>query len=90
MTELGEFAFYLAWAAAAGALLLGPIGRAIARRIAPAERRDDHDAMLEELMARTEEMAAVRDQVVELQDRLDFTERMLANPGASVPPAGNG
>lgn len=81
MTELGEFALYLAWGAASAALLLGPIGRAIAKRIAPGERREDHDALLEELMARTEEFAAVRDHVAELQDRMDFTERMLSNPG---------
>lgn len=82
MTELGEFALYLAWGAASAALLLGPIGRAIAKRIAPAERREDHDALLEDLVARTEEMLAVREQVTDLQERVDFAERLLANPGS--------
>jgi hypothetical protein len=48
-------------------VLKGPIGQAFARRIAGTQPEQEHDAEVNELRAR----------VAELEERLDFTERVL-------------
>ncbi len=48
-------------------LMRGPIGEAIARRLAGAFSQPDHEAEIGELRAR----------VGELEERVDFAERML-------------
>jgi hypothetical protein len=53
------------------------IGEALARRIAG----EHHDPELEEqLLALQEDVAVLRGQLQETQERLDFAERMLARP----------
>jgi flagellar biosynthesis/type III secretory pathway M-ring protein FliF/YscJ len=52
---------------AAAKLFKGPIGHALARRIAGAQPEPDRDAEVAELRAR----------VAELEERVDFTERVL-------------
>ncbi|HEX3234585.1 MAG TPA: hypothetical protein VHR41_10345 [Gemmatimonadales bacterium] len=60
-------------------VLRGPIGRALAARIegqrplAPAEAQE-----LEELRTRVLSLEEARGQLAELQERQDFTERLLA------------
>ena len=61
------------------AYVLRPIVSAVAKRIAgdnhpPAPRLDDQDAILAELQQLHQEMS-------EVQERLDFTERVLARHG---------
>lgn len=90
MTELGEFAMYLALGATMVTALLGPIGRAIGRRI---EGRSltgaDLHAIRDDVQAGTAEVADLRREVVELQERVDFAERVLAAPrDPSAPNAG--
>ncbi|HYX81505.1 MAG TPA: hypothetical protein VE714_03875 [Gemmatimonadales bacterium] len=58
--------------------VLRPIGAALAKRIAGEHRKpaldpSDRDEILSELQA-------VREEVAELAERLDFAERMLAKP----------
>lgn len=58
--------------------LLRPVGAAIAKRIAGEHRKpgldpNDRDEILSELQA-------VRQEVAELAERMDFAERMLAKP----------
>jgi hypothetical protein len=48
-------------------LFKGPIGQALARRLAGTEPEPAHDAEVAELRAR----------VAELEERMDFTERVL-------------
>jgi hypothetical protein len=63
-----------------GLVVLGRsrIGEALARRIAG----EHHDPEFEEqLLALQEDVAALRGQLHETQERLDFAERMLARPG---------
>jgi hypothetical protein len=63
------------------ALALSPIGRAIAARIqhGPGRRDDDEVRQLREShQAVADELEAVRQDVVELQERVDFAERRLA------------
>lgn len=56
-----------------GSVALGPLGRALARRI-EGRRSDANDAALRDALAETEL------RVAELETRLDFAERMLSQP----------
>lgn len=58
-----------------GAVALGPIGRALARRI---EGRHAAGGDLGELRERLEELEGQVTRLHELEERLDFAERMLA------------
>jgi hypothetical protein len=63
--------------------ILGPLGAAIADRVRGRRGREPEPQMLEELDALRErvnqlEQAQVR--VMELEERVDFTERLLAQP----------
>jgi hypothetical protein len=79
MSGAGELAMFLAIGAAAVGLLFGPIGSAVARRLegkvaADPGVRDE----VEQLHARMGEVDAIQARVAELEERVDFTERMLA------------
>jgi hypothetical protein len=66
----------------AGVFVLGRsrLGEALARRIAG----DDHDPEIEErLLGLQDDLAQLRGQVQETQERLDFAERLLARPASS-------
>ena len=58
---------------AVGVLGLGPIGRALARR-------------LSEGGARRDELDDLRQQVAELQERADYSERLLGGLRSQIPP----
>lgn len=60
-------------------ILRGPIGRALAARI-EGRRPADHDPLLEveELRARVLALEEGQTQLAELQERLEFAERLLA------------
>jgi hypothetical protein len=68
-------------AALIGAIyILGPLARALARRI---EGRGVDAGMQEELHAlreRVADMDGLRDRVLELEERIDFAERLLSRP----------
>lgn len=58
-----------------------------ALRALPRERPDDYErARVEDLEARVADLEAVQDRLLELEERLDFTERMLAR-GSEPQPA---
>lgn len=67
----------LAGAAGFGALVLGPVGRAMARRIAGSDPTAlaQVDGDLQEMRLQVEDL---RQALTETHDRLDFTERLLA------------
>ena len=84
MTEFGQFAMFLAVAAGALGVFFGPIGRAVGRLIeGPRAARTD-DGAIGELRSRVEQLEAERGRLAELEERLDFAERVLAQ---SEPPA---
>ena len=60
-------------------VLRGPLGRALARRI-EGSRAADHDAAqrLEEVEARLQSLELTQERMLELEERLDFAERLLA------------
>ena len=55
-----------------------PLGRALARRIAGDRGESGESAALAEVDALREEMLALRGEVGEMHERLDFAERLLA------------
>ena len=85
MTELGEFAMYLAAGATAIAALvvISPVFKALANRIS-GTNSDEVLAMVEARLAAIEdrgsisgEVEAQHGRIAELEERLDFAERML-------------
>jgi hypothetical protein len=85
MSELGQFAMFLAVGAAALALFFGPIGTAVARLIGGESRPPGAaGAELAELRTRLEQLEADRGRMAELEERLDFMERVLAQSEQAV------
>jgi hypothetical protein len=82
MSGAGELAMFLAIGAAAVALLFGPIGSALARRIGGRHEPGDAHAEIEEIGSRvTAEVDDLRNRLGEVEERLDFAERLLARGG---------
>ena len=60
-------------------LSFSPVGRALARRLGGGDKGESAEsAALAEVDALREELQALRGEVGEMQERLDFTERLLA------------
>lgn len=76
MGNAGFFALFLALGGIGVATLLGPLGQAVARRLA-GDRQDPKTGLSTGEMA-AERVALLEDRVRELEERLDFAERMLA------------
>ena len=73
-------------ALAAAALILGPIARALGRSIeARTGRRFGTAADLERLQERVSELETITPRLAELEERLDFAERVLTRPAAAPP-----
>jgi hypothetical protein len=74
----GELAMFLAIGAAAIGLFFGPIGSAVAQRLSGREGAIDSHAEIEDLGGRvTAEMDNLRHRLAEVEERLDFAERLL-------------
>lgn len=65
-----------------GAVLLGPVGRAVGKRILGGVEGTEVDEEIHDLRLQVEEM---RGALAESQERLDFTERLLAGTKDRVP-----
>ena len=69
----------IAIAAVAGiTLVLYPIARAMARRLEGRGTSPELLAQVEELRERVRDLEVAQQRVIELEERLDFTERLLA------------
>ena len=86
MTDLGEFAMGLALAAGMAGFFFGPIGRAIAARIAGKKYADGDPKGLstgemtnQRLAAMEERLAESESERAHLEERLEFAERMLTS-----------
>lgn len=89
---IGPLAALLVVATSVVLVLRGPLGRALARRI-EGSRSPDHDAILrlEEVEARLQALELTQERMLELEERLDFAERLLArekDPLRVGPPRG--
>lgn len=80
MTGAGEVAFFLAAGAAAVGVLFGPLGSALARRLGGVAE-PEAVAELDELRGRVQRLEAHQDRLAEVESRLDFAERLLAQRG---------
>lgn len=64
-------------------LMFGPIGKAIARMLESDTQVDEHLTMrVEDIEARILELSMEQSRVAELEERLDFAERLLAQPAS--------
>lgn len=79
MTGAGELAMFLALGAAAVGLLFGPIGAALARRIGGRADPDVHAEIDAVRDGMTAEVDQLRSRLTEVEERLDFAERLLAS-----------
>ncbi|MGQ0702872.1 MAG: hypothetical protein ACT4PM_07035 [Gemmatimonadales bacterium] len=88
MGEAGSFAMFIAVGAAWVALLVGPIGQAVARRltskkgslgVSTGEMTAERVAEIEQRLA---DLEVAQARISELEERLDFAERLLAQPAA--------
>lgn len=93
MSQLGEFAMYLAAGGTAIAFLLvvSPIFKALANRISGTRVTDEALQSLEARVAMLEDRGSVSGEVesqhariAELEERLDFAERMLTERAGMV------
>jgi hypothetical protein len=80
MSPPGELAMFLALGAAAVGLLFGPIGSAVARRLGGRADPGDAHAALEEMReGMSAEVDHLRNRLAEVEERLDFAERLLTS-----------
>lgn len=79
MGELGFFALFASAGAMVVALFVGPMGQAIGRRIA-GEKKDRATGVSTGEMA-AERVALLEGRIQELEERLDFAERLLLKGG---------
>ena len=84
MSPPGELAMFLAIGAAAVGLFFGPVGMALGRRLS-GRVRTHAQAELEEMGTQVNaEMDDLRRRLAEVEERLDFAERLLTdNPPAN-------
>jgi Tfp pilus assembly protein PilO len=61
--------------------ILGPIARAYARRMERHGAEPEVQAELQSLRDRIGEVDQIRERMLELEERVDFAERLLARPG---------
>ena len=71
---------FLAIGAAAVGLLFGPVGSALGRRLGGRPEPGDAHAEIEDMSARvTDEVNDLRNRLAEVEERLEFAERLLAH-----------
>lgn len=70
--------FFIFGGGALVAISFSPIGRAIARRLSGGKDEAAESQALAEVDALREELQALRGEVGDVQERLDFAERLLA------------
>ena len=77
--SIGVFAFWLAMGFVALGFFFGPIGKALGRRLEPARKTAGPDeSRIGELESRIAELEQVPTRMAEIEERVDFAERMLA------------
>ena len=82
MSPPGELAMFLALGAAALGIFFGPVGSALARRLGGRPEPSESHAEIEHMNERmTTEVDDLRSRLAEVEERLDFAERLLARGG---------
>lgn len=78
-------ALFAALAVVVAGIVLYPLARALARRLEGRRLEDDVRAELDSLHDRLEQLERVETRVLELENRVEFSERLLANPRPDLP-----
>ena len=82
MSPPGELAMFLALGAAALGICFGPVGSALARRLGGRSEAGQAHAEIEHMSERmSAEVDDLRSRLAEVEERLDFAERLLARGG---------
>jgi hypothetical protein len=81
MSPPGELAMFLAIGAAALGVLFGPVGSALARRLGGRGDPAPHEEVEHMSERMTAEVDHLRSRLAEVEERLDFAERLLARGG---------
>jgi len=79
MGEAGFFALFVMVGAVAVSVLVGPVGQAVARRIAGDRKAPTGGISTGEMAA--ERVVGLEGRIQELEERLDFAERVLLKSG---------
>lgn len=79
------FALFAAVAVVVAGIVLYPLVRALARRLEGRRLDEDVRAELDNLHDRVEQLERVEVRVLELENRVEFSERLLANPRPGLP-----
>jgi hypothetical protein len=87
------FTFVVTIAAAVTIILRGPVGRGLARAMevgAGSGVSPEHDARVAQLEQRVAELEAAQSRLAELEERMDFAERLLTRnePAGRLPGSG--
>ena len=75
---LGDLAFWLAVGFGALGFFFGPIGRALGRRLEGRKATAVDEQRMHELEARVAELEQSQARLAEVEERLDFNERLLS------------
>lgn len=79
MSPPGELAMFLAIGAAALGLFFGPIGMALGRRLSGPAQTHTHGELEEMSTQVTADIDDLRRRLAEVEERLDFAERLLTD-----------
>jgi hypothetical protein len=79
------FALFAMIAVVVAGIVLYPVARALARRLERHQVGEDLRAELDNLHDRLEQLERVETRVLELENRVEFSERLLANPRPGLP-----
>lgn len=90
MGEAGFFGFFLATGGVLVSLLLGPVGQAIGRRLGSPKSDSKSATGLTTGEMAAERVAQLEARVGELEERLDFAERMLSQTSGERPMISDG
>ena len=78
MSDIGQFAMFLAVGLASLGFFFSPIGRAVGRWIESKVHKGSESETARDLEARVVELEANCERMAEIEERLDFAERLLA------------
>jgi hypothetical protein len=83
MSDIGQFAMFFAIGLASLGFFFSPIGRAFGRWLESYSQKGSDPERFREIEARMAELEARCDRMAEIEERLDFAERMLAKQRAA-------
>lgn len=78
MSDIGQFAMFLAVGLASLGFFFGPIGRATGRWIESKSQKGSDPERFRDLETRMVDLEANCERMGEIEERLDFAERLLA------------